>query len=463
MKNGTQFFTKDRQFYRSFFVLTAMMALQNVVTCSVNLADNIMLGGYSEEALSGVALANQIQFILQMLTMGIGEGLIVLGAQYWGKKDITAIKKVINIGLLFGCILGAVLWAVIFFFPEQCLFLFTPEKAVIAEGVSYIRIVCFTYLFFCLTNILLCSLRSVETVRIGLLVSLSTLCINMCLNYCLIYGNFGFPRLGAAGATVATLVSRVVEFLIMCVYILGVDKKIRYRLRDLRLFDRMMLKDFTKVDTPVFISNGLWGFAMAAQAAILGHLGQAAIAANSMAATVFQITSVVAYGAASASAVMIGKAVGAGREHMLKEYTRTLQVLYLGIGFFTGLILFLLRDPIVLLFSVSDEAKELAKQFMAVLSITVVGTSYQVACLTGIVRGGGDTRFVLYNDTIFMWGLVLPLSALAAFVFHWSSVTVFFCLKCDQLLKCIVAVVKVNSYNWVRKLTRDKIEEPAVS
>ncbi len=322
MKNGTQFFTKDRQFYRSFFVLTAMMALQNVVTCSVNLADNIMLGGYSEEALSGVALANQIQFILQMLTMGIGEGLIVLGAQYWGKKDITAIKKVINIGLLFGCILGAVLWAVIFFFPEQCLSLFTPEKAVIAEGVSYIRIVCFTYLFFCLTNILLCSLRSVETVRIGLLVSLSTLCINMCLNYCLIYGNFGFPRLGAAGAAVATLVSRVVEFLIMCVYILGVDKKIRYRLRDLRLIDQMMLKDFTKVDTPVFISNGLWGFAMAAQAAILGHLGQAAIAANSMAATVFQITSVVAYGAASASAVMIGKAVGAGREHMLKEPCR---------------------------------------------------------------------------------------------------------------------------------------------
>lgn len=460
-----KFFTREKGFYRSFFTLTAMMALQNVVVCSVNLADNVMLGGYSEQALSGVALANQVQFILQMLTMGIGEGLIVLGAQYWGKKDTKAIKKVMNIGLLFGLLLSLTMWAVVFFLPRQCLSLFTQETQVIDEGVKYIRVVCFTYFFFCITNILLCALRSVETVRIGLLISFSTLIINICFNYCFIYGHFGFPELGAAGAAVATLISRIVEFAIMLVYILKIDKKIKYRPRDLSVFSRQMVKDFVRVDTPVFLSNGMWGFAMAIQAAILGHLGQTAIAANSMAATVFQITTVVTYGAASASAVVIGKTVGAGREHLVREYTRTLQILFLGIGFLTGGVLLLLRNPIVLLFSVSQSAQELAKQFIAVLSVTVIGTSYQAACLTGIVRGGGDTRFVLYNDAIFMWGVVLPLSALAAFVFHWPPVAVFCCLKCDQLLKCAVAVVKVNSYNWVRKLTRDTVKEepPAVS
>ncbi|MGI5959905.1 MAG: MATE family efflux transporter [Massiliimalia sp.] len=454
----TNFLTRDRDFYRSFFSLTGMMALQNVITCSVSLADNIMLGAYSENALSGAALANQIQFLLQMLTMGVGEGIMVMGAQYWGKRDVDSIRRILSIGLRLGLVVAFAMWFVVFFFTEPCLRLFTNDQGVIAEGARYLKVVCFSYFFFTMTNILLCSLRGVETVRIGFFVSASTLCINVCLNSILIYGKLGFPTLGAQGAAIATLTSRVVELIIMIVYLSRIDQKLHLRLRHLKILDAQLMKDYLRTGTPVICSNAIWGVAMGVQTSILGHLGAQAIAANSVATTVFQILTVVTYGSASASGVMTGKVVGSGQMEKLREYTHTFQVLFLCIGVLTGLGLFLAKDAILTIYAISGETKELAGQFMNVLSITVIGTAYQCPCLTGIVRGGGDTRFVLYNDTIFMWGIVLPCSALAAFVFHWSPVAVFICLKSDQILKCAVAVVKTNRYTWVKRLTRDRAE-----
>ena len=215
------------------------------------------------------------------------------------------------------------------------------------------------------------------------------------------------------------------------------------------------MRDYVRVGTPVMVSNAMWGTAMGIQASILGHLGGATIAANAIAANIFNIISVAAYGCSGASSVLIGKTIGSGSGmDKIREYVRTMQVVFLCIGACSGAALFLARDAVLSLFSVAGETLALARQFTNVLCITLVGTSYQVACLTGIVRGGGDTRFVLINDFIFMWLIVLPLSALAAFVWNLEPVWVFLCLKCDQVLKCFVAVVKVNSYNWVRRLTR---------
>lgn len=454
--------TRDRGFYRSFFSLTGMIAFQNILAFSVNLADNLMLGAYSEISMSGVALVNQIQFLLQMLVMGVGEGIVVLASQYWGRKDTAPIRRIVSIGLWFGLASAMLLFAAVFFFPQGCLGLLTDETAVIGEGVRYLRIICFTYPLFAVTNVLLCSLRSVETVKIGFVVSASTLVINSCLNYVLIYGHFGAPEMGVQGAAVATLISRAVECVIAVVYVARLDRKIRYRFREIFRIDRSLLRDYLRTGLPVILSNAMWGIAQAVQTSILGHLGQAPIAANSIASTVFQILSVIVYGAASASSIIMGKTIGEGRLNQARQYAKTLQILYLIIGIATGTALFLLKDVILGFYEISPETRALAVQFLTVLSVTVVGTAYQVAVLTGIVRGGGDTRFVLYNDTIFMWLVVIPSAALAAFVFHLPPLIVFICLKCDQVLKCLVAAVKVNRGNWIRQLThpQKKGEEP---
>ena len=162
----------------------------------------------------------------------------------------------------------------------------------------------------------------------------------------------------------------------------------------------------------------------------------------------------VGYGSANASGVIIGKTVGEGDIPRVKAYSKTLQIIYLIIGVATGAVLFSSQNFIISLYSITPETDTLARQFIGILSITVIGTSYQVACLTGIVTGGGDTRFVLINDLIHQWLIVIPASFLSAFVFHAPIWVTFLCLKSDQILKCFVAVVKVNRYRWIRVLTR---------
>ena len=445
---------KDRKFYKAFFSMTGTIALQNLITFAVNLADNIMIGGYSQDALSGVAMVNQIQFLLQMLVMGAGNGIVVLSAQYWGKKELQPIRKVTSVGMLIGISISAVMMGVVYFFPEQTLSLLTDEQAVIREGSKYLVIICFSYVLFAITNILLCALRSVETVKIGFVVNLIALFVNITLNYGLIYGNFGLPELGVEGAAIATLVARIVECLLVTGYVFFMDRKICWRPKNLLHIDRGMFRDYIKVGLPLILTDGVWGIAMSVQTAILGRLGNDTIAANSIATTIFQVVTVVTYAAGNASSVVIGKTVGEGDIPRVKAYARTLQILYLFIGVATGTVLWLCKDFIIGLYEVTPQAQALSAQFISVLSVTVIGTSYQCACLTGIVTGGGDTKFVLINDLIHQWLIVIPAAFLSAFVFHAPLWVTFACLKADQILKCFVAIVKVNRFRWIRVLTR---------
>lgn len=445
---------KDKNFYKTFAILTLSLALQNLLTYSVNLADNVMLGQYSQAALSGSSLCNQVQFLLQMLVVGAGEGAVVMGAQYWGKKNLAPIPHIIGCALRFGLALAAVLFVVVLLFPAQLLGLLTTSQSAIEQGVQYFRIICFTYLIFTATNILVASLRSIGVVKIGYMISASTLCINICLNYCLIYGNFGFPELGIRGAAIATLVSRTVELLIVIWYLKFREHMLRLTLRKLLFIDNSYVHDYVHVSLPVLLNQAQWGLAQMVQTGILGHLGDAAIAANAIAVIVFQVLSVAAYGAASASGIVVGRTIGEGREDFLRPLVHTLQVLFVVIGLFSGALIFLARTPILTLYRITPEARDLAMQFMAVLALTTVGTAYQMACDNGIIRGGGDTSFSAKMNLVSMWGIVVPGAAFAAFVLNLPPVIVFFFLKWDQLYKAIPVVLRLRSWKWVKKVTR---------
>ena len=456
--------TRDKSFYRQFFSLLLFLAAQNLIVYSVSLADNVMLGKYSENALSGVALANQIQFLLQMITNGVGEGLVVLSAQYWGKRETRPMRSILCAGLIVSISAGAIFMALGLLCPYQVLRLLCPdEEGVLLEGVKYMKIISFTYILFGVNQVLLAQMRSVENVRIGMYSSLIALGANVCLNYVLIFGKLGFPALGTQGAAVATLISRLIETGVLLFYVLRVDKKLRLTPRQMFAFNRLLWRDYVRTAMPVILSGLSWGVAMFLQTAILGRMGAACIAANCIAVSLFSIISVLAYGGASAAAVVTGKMVGEGDREKLHECVNTMQVLFLTVGVLSGALLFSCKELIIGFYDVQESTQALARQFLSILSVTLVGTSYQVACLTGIVRGGGNTRFVFYNDLVFMWGIVLPASFLCAFVFKTSPAVVFLCLKADQILKCFVALFEVNSYHWVRALTRseEQLEERA--
>lgn len=450
-----RFFTRDRAFLKQLFRLTLLIAAKDIIVCGVGLIDNVMIGAYSENALSGVALANQIQFLLHMCVGGVCEGMMVLYAQYAGEGRMDPVRRLIAIAVRVGVALSLVFFVVGRFFPEAALSLLTGDAAVIAEGATYMRAVAWSYPLFALSCVLSGAHRSVRNVQLGVVAALCAVVVNVFLNYALIYGNLGFPEWGARGAATATLASRAVECAVIVVYTLAFDKRLGMKLRRFRGFDRKLFQDFLRYGAPVFLSGLSWGIAMTVQTGILGHLGRAAIAANSVANTLFQVVSVGVYGMAAATAIVTGQAVGGGMSlEALRACVRTMQCLFLLIGLLSSLCLFAARDWIVSLYALTDEARALSLSFITVLCVTIVGSAYQMSCLTGIVRGGGNTSFVLYNDLVFMWGIVLPASLIAAHVLHLSPVIVFICLKADQVLKCFVAVFEVNSYRWVKKVTR---------
>ena len=448
-------FTKDKAFYRMFFPLLFTIVLQQLAALAVNMADNIMLGRYTELALSGATLVNQIQFTLQQIASGIGMGIVVLAAQYWGQRRTEPIKQIINIGVKFGFLTGVVFFVISKVAPSAILSLFTDDQEVIDEGVRYLDIICWTYLVFVVSNSLMYSLQSVETATVGTVMSLSTICINVCLNYCLIYGHLGAPEMGIAGAAIATLVSRIVELIIILCYVLFIDKKLKMKWIELIRFDFTFLRDYIKVAMPVIVSGLLWGVAQATQTAVLGHISATVIAANSIAVVIFQIFAVFGLSCANVASVVMGMTIGQGRLNMVRSYSKTMQAIFVLIGVTFGMLMFLLKDAIVSLYTVSDETKQMALSFLTVLSITSMGTSYEVPVQSGIIAGGGVTKYAAWMDNLFMWLFTIPSAFLSAFVFKFSPVITFCFLKADQIVKCLPNAITCNRYHWVRILTRD--------
>jgi Na+-driven multidrug efflux pump len=275
------------------------------------------------------------------------------------------------------------------------------------------------------------------------------------LNWVLIFGNLGAPALGVQGAAIATLITRIVECSIIVIYLFFVDNKLTMRLKDLLHTNIILLKDYIKYGLPIILGDILWGMNLTVQGGIVGRLGATSIAAVSIVNTIFSVVNVGVYGTASASAIVIGNTVGEGNLDKIKESSKKLQKAFLVVGVCTGIFLFSMKDFMLTFYEISDETASIARSLMIILSITVVGTAYQMSTLSGIVRAGGATHFVLINDIIFVWGVVIPLSLLMAFVVGAPTWVVFLCLKCDQVLKCAVAVVKVNRYDWIKKLTKE--------
>jgi putative MATE family efflux protein len=449
-------FTKDKAMYRMFFTIMLISGLQDLVAYGVNLADNLMLGNYSEPALAAVAQCTHIQFLLIMLSAGCGEGVVIFSSQYWGKKNTEAIRKISAIGVRVAIYLSLILFILCFFFTRQVLSFLAGDDTVVATGIIYLKIVSFSYVIFAIRSVLLTTLRSVETVSIGLYLSIVTLVINICLNYVMIFGKCNFPELGVAGAAIATLIARIMEFAILMFYVKRIDRKIKMQvIKDCLHLDAVLTKDYIRYATPLIASLGLWGIALFLQAAILGHLGQTVITASAISNTFFSVVSVFGFGMTRSASVVAGKTIGEGRFEEVKQYAVTLQIIFCIVALISGAILYATFGFILGFYNITPESWELTKLFLQVLTITIIGSLYQNPVLGGIIRGSGNTRFAFIVDNSFMFLFTLPASFFSAYILGWPPVVTFALLKADQVLKCFVAVVVVNRFRWIKILTRD--------
>lgn len=442
-------------FYRNLLALAIPFALQNLIAFAMGFTDNLMVGQLGDNAISGIYMGNQPQTLLQMVIAGIEGAILILAAQYWGKGDTASIKKVVSIGIKFAAALGLIASLISLSIPQVILSLFTRESGVIAEGTEYLRFVGASYLFFSITQILIATMRSVENAKVGLYISLIGYALDCFLNYIMIFGKLGLPAMGVRGAAASTLISRTVEMLLILFYVFRMDKRLQFKGKDMLGFHPLLLKDFIRYGLPVIGGNLVWSINTMVQGAIFGSFNSAGvIAAASIVGSLHSLIYVWMNGLSSAIGILTGKMIGAEASlQEIKDYARRVQIMFLFVGLFSGIFTFFISDSFISLYNITPEAHGFAKQFSNIISITLIGTCYQAASLFGLVKSGGDISFVFKMDTFFVFGVVLPISFLALYLGAPPWV-VFACLKIDQILKCFVALVKINRFNWMKNLTR---------
>lgn len=447
--------TRDSSFYKSIFSISLPIATQNLITFAISMVDTIMLGRLGEISLSASAIGNNIFFILAVIIFGVGSASSVMGAQYFGKKDIKSIHKIMAIMYRI-CLLLAIFFTFIsFFFSKQLISIFTDDKLVIVEGATYLRIISLGYILYALTSCTITILRSVKTIKISLLVYSVALVVNIFLNWVLIFGNLGFPALGVAGAAIATVLSRCSEILVILIFMSKFESKIKFKFKHLKLLDKVMFKDFIKVSTPIILNEFFWAIGSSMICIIVARMGTNVVAANSINNVVNQFATLFIHGLSSASSVIIGNTVGEGDKKKVMEYANTICVLSIFMGILAGLTIYFLRPIAVNLYNISDDTKAIACEIMIATSIVSIFRALSANILMGILRGGGDNRFVFLLEMSFLWFIAIPLGFIAAFVLKLPIVLVFLIIRSDEILKSFIGAFRVVRGKWIHDVTRD--------
>ncbi len=447
-----KYLVTDKQFYKRAFAIALPISAQSMITIGVNMLDTIMLGKVGETSLSAASLGNQFITFFQICCMGIGMGASVLTARYWGCKDTVSLKKTITIALRFALIFASLFTVVNFFFTEQILSMYSKEANVIAEGVAYLRWSTPTFLLMGLTLVSTNIMRSFNQVRIPLLSSICALFVNLFCNYTFIFGHFGAPKMGTAGAALGTVIARVFELFIVCGYFFFVEKQIGFRIKN--LFDRCgdLVKEYIRVAIPVLISDGLLGLGTNALAMIMGNVGAAFVAANAITMATQQLSSVFIQGLAFAGSIVTGQTLGEGRKEDAQRQGYTFFWLALVIGCVAAGIIFLVRTPIISAYNVSPSTAKLTEQLMDAICIIVIFQASNSMLTKGVLRGGGDTRFLMVADIIFLWVVSIPMGALAGLVWHLPPFWIYMFLRVDHIIKAIWCVFRLRSMKWIKKI-----------
>ncbi|WP_413814346.1 MATE family efflux transporter [Hydrogeniiclostridium mannosilyticum] len=444
----------NRAFYKTVVALVLPMALQNLINVGVSSADVIMLGQVGETVLSAASLAGQVQFIMTLVFFGLTSGAAVLTAQYWGKGDTRTIEKVMGIAMRFSLMVGLAFTLAAWLIPEVLMSIYTSEPEVISEGCKYLRIVAVAYIPISITTIYLNIMRSVERVVISTVVYLISLVTNVILNAVFIFGLLGLPAMGIMGAALATMIARFVELAIVLFYSKKMNRTIRFRISDLFVRDGFLFRDFLRYSIPVVLNELMWGAGASMNSAVIGHLGSAATAANSVAQVTRQLATVVAFGIANAAAIMIGKAIGAGDVARAKNYGARFTKLTLLAGVAGAVVVLIVRPIVMASMTLSPEAEGYLSMMMLVMSYFVIGQAYNTTMVVGVFRAGGDTRFGLALDVISMWCCSILLGAIAAFVLKWSVPVVYIILMSDEVLKVPFTTWRYKTRVWLKNVTR---------
>ena len=445
---------KDKRFYMHVLAIMLPVAAQQAINMGVNMMDTIMLGQLGEVQLSASSLANSFYNIFQIFCMGTIGGCSVVASHFYGAGENRKVMEVFSLALRIISVLALIFALVTWFFPAAIMRIYSPDPEVIEAGVGYLKITAFIYLIHVTGFVTAQLMRSIDQPRIGLYVSILSFVVNIGANWIFIFGHFGAPRMEIRGAALGTLIARATEFIVTFTLVLS-QKKFRFRVRDFFINpSKLIISRYIKVGMPALISDALLGFGNTALSMIIGRLGVAATSANSICQVVDRFFTVIVAGIANASSIIVGQTIGAGKKEEAQAQGETFYLMSVIFGLLSAVVLFFVGPLTLRLYKLEPDTVVVAKQMMNAFAVIVFFQAVQTVMTKGVLRGGGDTKFLMVADILFMWIVSIPLGFLAGIIFHWPAWVVQLCLRADYVIKSVWCIGRLMSGKWIHDVAR---------
>lgn len=452
---------KEENFYRKLTVIGIPMIIQQVIAVTLNLADTIMVGKVSENALAAVGAANQVYFIFSVVIFGIFSGAAVHAVQYWGIRDLASLRKIVGIDYTMCLVLSVPTVAMVFAGAPFFIRLFSDEPEVIELGTQYMKIACFSYIFAALSFVISYNSRSIQDLKYPTIINACAILMNIFLNYVFIFGNFGVPALGVRGAAIATTVSRILECVAMMLSVyLRKEHPLKAYPSQLFCYSRELLVNVMKTAVPVIITEGMWAFSVSAIFAAYGKISASALAISQIAVTVTDFFQTIYFGLGNASSVIIGEVLGQGRRSTAFEYSRKVLKVTWILNIIMTVVIILARTPIAAIYDFSPETTEILMKALLVYAVALTPKMLAYMTICAILRAGGDTVFCMYMDVAFNVGLQIPLAYIGVLVLKWPLHWVMAFVAIADFIKVFFCYYRYYSKKWMNIFTgREEISE----
>lgn len=453
IKTLNRHFLLNKNFMRTLLAIAVPIAFQNMISFGVAMMDSVMLGSFGDVAIAAANLGNQPFSLLMSFGFGLSSGGSVLIAQYWGKGDVTRIRKVMRISMQLAFSASLVITLLSILMPEQIIRIFTKDEQIVQAGAAYLSLAAFSYIPYSVANNYMMSMRAVEKVKMSAVITACSFFVNVFFNYMFIFGRFGAPRLEVRGAAVGTIFARCSELLLVLIYMYLRENTIRFRLHDCFRFDGELIRDYARHSLPVLGNELMWGIGMSVTSIIIGRIGSVFVAANSIASVLNQLVFISLAGVGNAAAVITGKTIGEGSRERAQKAANTLILISACVGIFNCLLVLAIRPLFLMLYNVTAETYAATYSIIGMQALLQITLGVDVTCIVGILRGGGDTRTAFIFDCGALWLVSIPAGILAGLVFHFPVPLVYLLMKLDSPIKAILSCIRIRGGEWIRNVT----------
>jgi len=445
-------FFKDRAFIRELLIIAIPISFQQLINASLNMIDVIMVGQLGESAIAAMGLSNQVFFVLILILFGTTSGMAIFTAQFWGKQEIEPIRKVLGMSLITATFFALLFSLAALLIPETVLGLYTTDAEVIRLGSSYLRIVGFTYVPIAIATSYIAVLRSIQLIRISVVATVSALIFKTILGYGLIFGIGGLPAMGVRGAAIGTASGWTLELILLIILIYTQKTPLAANPLTFFSFDLSFFARVIKTVSPAVANEMFWSVGITTYNAIYAHIGTDSIAAINVNATIEELGFVVFMGLGSASAVMVGNRIGAGKKDEAYETVRRVTIMGIIFALGIGAIIFSLRDVIVGLYDLSPSGVNNVRWLLLMMACTLWIRMFNFSVFVGALRAGGDTRFALVMEICSIWLIGVPAAYIGAFVFHLPVYWVYLMVILEEVVKAFVSAWRFRSRKWIHDL-----------